>query len=79
MPDTARSLALDPDQPGTNILAGARYLRQMLDRFNSADVALAAYNAGPTAVAAAGGAPSGDVMRYVENVDAVWHDVAGCR
>jgi soluble lytic murein transglycosylase-like protein len=79
MPATARSLQLDPDQPESNILAGARYLKQLLDRFDNADLALAAYNAGPTAVAEAGGAPSGAVVQYVDNVDAVWHDVAGCR
>jgi soluble lytic murein transglycosylase-like protein len=79
MPATAAALALDPDQPSANILGGARYLRQLLDRFGSADTALAAYNAGPTAVARAGNsAPSGDVVAYVENVDAVWHSVAGC-
>jgi soluble lytic murein transglycosylase-like protein len=79
MPATARSLQLDPDQPESNILAGARYLQQLLDQFDNADLALAAYNAGPTAVAEAGGAPSGAVVQYVDNVDAVWHDVAGCR
>lgn len=79
MPATAASLELDPDLPQTNILAGARYLRLLLDRFGSVDTALAAYNAGPTAVATAGGAPSVDVVRYVENVDAIWHGVAGCR
>ena len=41
--------------PAQNILAGARYLRQMIDRFHSIDTALAAYNAGPSAVDAAGG------------------------
>lgn len=80
MPATARALALDPDQPRTNILGGARYLSLLLAEFSSVDTALAAYNAGPTAVARAGGsAPSSDVVRYVENVDAVWHSVAGCR
>jgi soluble lytic murein transglycosylase-like protein len=79
MPATAESLALDPDQPETNVLAGARYLRQMLDRFGSVDLALAAYNAGPTAVTKAGGAPSTGVVRYVDNVDAAWRSVAGCR
>ena len=59
--------------------AGARYLRQMLDRFHSSDLALAAYNAGPTAVTVAGGAPSIDVQRYISNVNAFWHSVAGCR
>lgn len=78
MPATARSLDLDPDEPQSNVLAGARYLRQLLDRFNSTDLALAAYNAGPTAVAAAGGAPSLAVVRYVANVNAEWRSVAGC-
>ena len=79
MPATARALNLDPDQASSNVLAGARYLRQLLDRFNSTDLALAAYNAGPTAVAIAGGAPSADVVRYVANVDTQWRSVAGCR
>jgi soluble lytic murein transglycosylase-like protein len=79
MPATARSLELNIDEPNSNVLAGARYLRQLIDRFGSSDLALAAYNAGPTAVTAAGGAPSIDVVRYVANVDAIWHSVAGCR
>jgi soluble lytic murein transglycosylase-like protein len=78
MPATAQSLALNIDEPGPNVLAGARYLRQLIDRFGSSDVALAAYNAGPTAVTIAAGAPSIDVVRYVANVDAIWHSVAGC-
>jgi soluble lytic murein transglycosylase-like protein len=79
MPATAQSLALNIDEPNSNVLAGARYLRQMIDRFGSSDLALAAYNAGPTAVTVAGGAPTIDVERYVANVDALWHSVAGCR
>ena len=79
MPATARSLNLDPDQASSNVLAGARYLRELLDQFNSTDLALAAYNAGPTAVAEAGEAPSTDVVRYVANVDSLWRSVAGCR
>ena len=79
MPLTGKSFNLDVDDTGSNILAGARYLRQMLDRFGSSDLALAAYNAGPTAVAMAGGAPSIDVERYVANVNTQWRSVAGCR
>ena len=79
MPATAQSLALNIDEPASNVLAGARYLRQLIDRFGSSDLALAAYNAGPTAVALAGEAPSIDVERYVANVNALWHSVAGCR
>jgi len=79
MPATATALDLNIDEPSSNVLAGARYLRQMLDRFHSSDLALAAYNAGPTAVTVAGGAPSIDVQRYISNVNELWHSVAGCR
>ena len=79
MPATARSLDLNVDEPASNVLAGARYLRQMLDRFSNSDLALAAYNAGPTAVTVSGGAPTIEVQRYVSNVNQLWHSVAGCR
>jgi soluble lytic murein transglycosylase-like protein len=78
MPGTAHELALNPDHPPSNVLAGARYLRLMLDRFHSTDLALAAYNAGPTAVARAGGAPSAEVLTYVANVTALWQRLQGC-
>ena len=61
------------------MLAGARYLRELLDRFHTPDLALAAYNAGPSAVERAGGAPTLQVETYVANVNAQWHSVAGCR
>ena len=79
LPSTARSLNLDADEPTSNVLAGARYLRQLIDRFDSLDLALAAYNAGPTAVQKAGGAPSQGVLSYVANVNRQWLSVAGCR
>jgi hypothetical protein len=47
-------------------------------RKNSADLALAAYNAGPSAVAQAGGAPSGQTVTYVANVTEAWRSVRGC-
>lgn len=62
----------------TNILAGARYLRPVLDEFGTADLALAACNAGPTAVANAGGAHPSDVLTYVAIVELVWHHHAAC-
>jgi soluble lytic murein transglycosylase-like protein len=79
LPSTARELALDPDHAPSNVLAGARYLRLMLDRFHSSDLALAAYNAGPTAVARAGGAPSAEVLTYVANVTRLWRKLQGCK
>ncbi len=78
MPQTVRELRLAGDDPASNVLAGALYLRQMLDRFGSVDLALAAYNAGPTAVERAGAAPSLATLRYVENVQARAALLVGC-
>jgi soluble lytic murein transglycosylase-like protein len=78
LPSTAAELRLDPDEPSANVLAGARYLRSMLERFRSTDLALAAYNAGPTAVSEAGGAPSAAVETYIQNVTERWRSLVGC-
>jgi soluble lytic murein transglycosylase-like protein len=78
MPQTAAALRVDPARPEANILGGARFLRAMLDRFGSSDLALAAYNAGPAAVERAGGAPSGETLRYVVAVNARWRATVGC-
>jgi len=57
MPRTARQYALDdPYDPAGNVDAGARHLRDLLDRFDL-PVALAAYNAGEGAVKRYGGVP----------------------
>jgi soluble lytic murein transglycosylase-like protein len=79
LPSTAAALGLDPSRARTNVLAGARYLRQLLDRFESPDLALAAYNAGPGAVSRSAGAPTGETMTYVANVTALWRSLRGCR
>jgi soluble lytic murein transglycosylase-like protein len=52
MPQNFKSLGIkDPFDPWQNINAGARYFKQMFDRFNGKlSLSLAAYNAGPTAV-----------------------------
>jgi len=59
MPDTARRLGLtNPFDPHANADAGARCLREHLDRFGGdIALALAAYNAGPAAVARFHGIP----------------------
>ena len=57
MPETAQGLAVNPQDPQENLDGGARYLRQMYDRFGSWRLALAAYNAGPRAVETHGGVP----------------------
>lgn len=58
MPGTARDLGVDARDPAANIRGGTAYLRQLLDRFDGDVVrTVAAYNAGPGAVARAGGVP----------------------
>ena len=79
LPSTATTLGLDPSRSSQNVLAGAVYLRQLLERFDSVDLALAAYNAGPSAVERAGGAPSAETLRYVANVTARWRSLLRCR
>ncbi len=43
--------------PGENITAGSKYLRNLIDRFGSVKLGLAAYNAGPGNVEKYGGVP----------------------
>ncbi|MEE4599752.1 MAG: lytic transglycosylase domain-containing protein [Desulfobacteraceae bacterium] len=52
MPQNFKLLGIeDPFDPSQNIHAGARYFKQMYDRFGKLALSLAAYNAGPDAVA----------------------------
>ena len=79
MPRTARALGTNPDDPRASINAGARYLSQLLGRFGGdLELALAAYNAGPTAVEKAGRAPSLATLRYAKNVEARAVKLASC-
>jgi soluble lytic murein transglycosylase-like protein len=57
MPQTARSLGVNPKDPAQNLEGGARYLKQQFLTFKSWRLALAAYNAGPGAVIKHGGVP----------------------
>lgn len=57
MPQTAQVLGVNPHDPKQNLEGGARYLRQMYNKFGSWRLALAAYNAGPGAVEKYGGVP----------------------
>jgi soluble lytic murein transglycosylase-like protein len=67
MPSTAAGLGVNAAQMADNARGGAKYLRYLLIRYhgNSA-LALAAYNAGPDAVAKFGGVPPyPETQRYV--------------
>jgi soluble lytic murein transglycosylase-like protein len=71
MPGTARELGVeDPFDPEQSLDGGARYLKQMLERFDGDErLALAGFNAGPGAVEAAGGVPqNGETPEYVRRV-----------
>jgi len=69
MPGTASDLGVtDAFDPKQNIMGGAKYLRQMLNRFDGdLELALGAYNAGPGAVAKHEGVPEYS-QNYVSKV-----------
>ena len=71
MPEVAEELqVLDPFDPRQNILGGARYLKDLLDRHHgNVDLAVASYNAGPGAVAHYRGVPPyRETRNYVKTV-----------
>lgn len=69
MPATARELGVDPEDPAQNLDGGARYLADMVKRFGQRG-GVAAYNAGPGAVARHGGGvpPYPETQSYVTRV-----------
>lgn len=70
MPETAEIYGVsDIYDPTQNIRAGVRYLKDLLSQYNSIKLAVAAYNAGPTAVARYRGIPPYNETRdYVRKV-----------
>lgn len=78
MPETQQDLGVQsPFDIRDNIRGGVRYLGQLLERFPSLDVALAAYNAGPGQVEAHGGIPPfPETQRYVRKVLSLYQDLS---
>jgi len=71
MPDLAAEFGVsDPFDPRENIMAGTRYLSQLLDAYEGdLTLALASYNAGPGAVQMYGGVPPfPETQQYIRTI-----------
>lgn len=71
MPATAMRFGVtDPFDPRQNLLGGARYLRELIDRFEALPLALAAYNAGEGAIGRYNNSipPYAETVKYVPTV-----------
>jgi len=77
MPETARELGVDPQNPHQNAEGGAQYLRDLLAKYEGSPdqvlLALAAYNAGPAAVDRYHGVPPyRETREYILRVLKEW-------
>ena len=79
MPEVIRQFSVaDPFDPKQSLDAGAKYLKQLFDRYNGdLSKTLAAYNAGPTAVDEAKGIP--DIVETKDYVQAILQMLAGAK
>lgn len=70
MPRTARYLGVrDAFDVRQNVFGGARYVRELLDRFNGdIDMTLAGYNLGPDRIAREGARATPGVIQYVSDI-----------
>jgi soluble lytic murein transglycosylase-like protein len=78
MPETAKDLGVDPHDPAQNVDGGARYLRDMLVKFDfRLWHALAAYNAGPGAVEKYRDIPPyRETINYVNRIDRAYRNAS---
>lgn len=78
MPETAKSLGVtDPFDPEQNVMAGTRFLKELLNRYRgNLDTALAAYNWGPGNMDR-GGAPPRETREYLARVKRRYRDFVG--
>jgi len=69
MPSTAKRLGVDPYCLSGNIKGGLMYYKKMYSIFGSTELALAAYNAGPTVVKKYNRVPPiGETKKFVSNI-----------
>jgi soluble lytic murein transglycosylase-like protein len=78
MPETSQQFGADPFDAKQNVEAGSKYLKQLLTRYKGDQkLALAAYNAGPARVDAAGGIP--EIQETTAYVDAILKDIESAK
>lgn len=75
MPRTAKYLGVrDAFDPRQNVFGGARYFRELLDRFDGdVELSLASYNLGPERIAQEGPRTTPGVVKYVGDIKAYYH------
>ncbi len=71
MPETARGLGVNPNDPADNLKGGVAYILQQLETFGNIPEALAAYNAGPGNVKNGKWQGFKETTGYVRNITAM--------